>query len=114
TADKNPQWLQTGEMLQVGMTWKLAEGPWVGAEGGGGGGGDLATQKLMETLAELDKIQPTGLPTPAPNAPIEEYNLKRAEIIEKIIERVPPAEREVWIKQLADNLSTAALHAQAG
>src|SRR5262249_13036487 len=63
-------------------------------------------QKLLEELAVVDKAAPasTGAADPA----VVTHHLKRADLLEKIVAAAPEAEREQWIRQLADSFSTAA------
>ncbi len=106
-------WLQIGELIQVGLAWRLVEAPSPGAEGMAPGNdvaaGDPALQGLMDELRKLDQAPPKASDTPGPNAEIVRYNLQRASIVEKIIEKVArPEDRDQWTRQLADCLSAAA------
>jgi hypothetical protein len=110
-------WLQTGEMIQVGAAWRLVGGPTPGgtvdqvpASAGPvptAANTNPALQKLIEALAELDKAPPPVTGTPGPNAAVAQYNLKRADILEKILAEVKGSERDMWLRQVADSLSTA-------
>jgi thiol-disulfide isomerase/thioredoxin len=103
-------WIQTGPMIQVGAAWRLVDGP---AHGPGvdlptrddGGAGPSVTQdpkvqKLVEELSALDKKA-----VPAGGAAAT--HLARADLLEKIVAEVKPQEREPWIRQVADSLSSA-------
>jgi len=114
-------WIQLGDMIQVGKAWRLIQGPTAGiqppeetARGTGDGPGPLnikeAAKPLIEELNKLDKEGPgasrNGLVT---------FNLKRAAILEKIAANYTAAEerdqRDIWMRQVADCYASAA---QAG
>lgn len=110
SAGKNG-WLQTGELYQVGLAWRLTEGPVPGAAPADNAGGpdvnaNPELMKLVDELAALDKQTPpvNGVTDPR----VVQHHLKRADIIERIIAVVKPEEREAWIRQVADSLSGAA------
>lgn len=101
--------VQTGEMILVGQAWRLVGAPAAGtaAPAPTAGGLDIDNNpklaKLIEELSKLDKQQP------ATNGPESvDHHLKRATLAEKIVAEVKPEEREGWIRQIADSLSTAA------
>jgi thiol-disulfide isomerase/thioredoxin len=102
--------IQTGEMILVGQAWRLVGGPAPGmasAAPAAPGGLDIDSNpklaKLIEELSKLDKVQP------AVNTPeLVDHHLNRATLVEKIVAEVKPEEREAWIRQIADSLSTAA------
>jgi hypothetical protein len=111
-------WVQTGEMILVGQAWRLTDGPTPGATvidpdvqakiGPNAvpleGNPELA--KFVEELTTLDKAFGTaGDMSPAASA---KHHLVRADLLEKIVGKVKPTEREPWIRQVADSLSTAA------
>ena len=109
-------WLQTGEMIQVGSAWRLVSAPVQGATapetgpGSKNGPSDLADnpelQKLIEKLTEHDKHAPTS--APGVSAAVAQHHLQRADILELIVAKVKPAERDPWIRQVADSLSSSA------
>lgn len=102
--------LQTGELVQIGRTWKLVDGPSAGAAtqqastGGDGAPVPPEIQPLVEKLNELDK-QAGGLTTPQA---IAEFNAKRADVLEQINSRLSEDKKETWIKMLLDSHSAAA------
>jgi thiol-disulfide isomerase/thioredoxin len=112
--DNKHDWIQTGEMIRVGMAWRLVEGPIPGdavpeeKKEEVKGVTDPELQQLLKKLAELDGKAPPPPTTPEPNAEVCRYNLARAHLVEQIAPRVKPEEREQWVRQLADGLSTAA------
>lgn len=108
-------WLQTGELIQVGSAWRVVEGPSLGAlmeEDSNSSGGNRAfgkldfdrdpdLRKLVEELGNLDRQMAQGTPTP-------KQHLARATQLQKITERVKAEERDPWLRQIADSLSSAA------
>lgn len=114
-------WLQTGEMIQVGNAWRVVDAPVPGAVppdllAGNKAGTALdqnpALMKLIEELTALDKTAPTSVS--GVDAKVTQHHLKRADLLEKIVKEVKPEDREAWIRQVADSLSTAAQSAPAG
>src|SRR5262249_10289394 len=111
-------WLQTGEMIQVGAAWRLTAAPSQGvAEQPPPGSSTVSTdpklQKLIDELTEMDKSPPAS-GVGGPNAAVVKYNLKRVDLLEKIIAAVPAKDRETWIRQVADSLSPAAQNSTTG
>jgi peroxiredoxin len=109
TAGKN-DWIQTGELVQVGAAWRLIEAPAAGAVDGKSGpmGSDNPElQKLLTDLATLDGD--FSKKTDAKPADIVKYNLDRTGLIEKVIASVKSEdERGQWLRQQADCLAAAA------
>jgi hypothetical protein len=105
-------WLQTGEMIQVGLAWRIIDAPIAGdspANEGGSSPSDPALQALLEELRQLDVTAPTSqVGVPGPNPPVASYNLRRADVLQKIIAKVKPEEKEQWVRQVADCLGAAA------
>jgi thiol-disulfide isomerase/thioredoxin len=109
-------WIQTGEMYQVGGAWRLVSAPAPGAsapEAANGKGGSVnlddnpELQKLISELTELDKqVPPSAVSGTSPA--LAQHHLRRADILERIVGKVKPADRDPWIRQVADSLSTAA------
>jgi len=109
------EWIQTGELVQIGAAWKLVEGPAFGPaiedDGGPRQGNridlerDPALKKLLDELSALDMAAPGNSATPQA---MEQHHLKRADILEKIGGVVKASEREPWYRQLADSLASAA------
>jgi thiol-disulfide isomerase/thioredoxin len=104
-------WLQTGEMIQVGSAWRIVDAPAVGAapeDDGDRKGSDLSQdpelQKLIDELTKMDKEEGASANGPAG----VRYHLRRADQLEKIVGKVKPEDRDPWIRQVADSLSTAA------
>ncbi|VTS07922.1 TlpA disulfide reductase family protein [Tuwongella immobilis] len=115
-------WLQTGEIIQVGRAWRLVDGPVPGSRveevasntGVNSNGSIIPVEPeakpLLEDLKQVDATAPQG------NIPAEviRYNLARAAVLEKIISKSKPEQQEQWLKQLADCLSTASQAGDAG
>ena len=116
-----------GEMLLVGSTWKLTalprpmEGETVQVSDAGvlmqpttttprmtdtvAGTVTPETQKLLEQLRAIDQQSP---PPNAGSKQLVEYNTRRAEVLNKLIEASQtPAEREQWTRQLIDGIAAA-------
>ena len=111
------EWFQVGTMYLVGSAWKVVDAPSPGAgyseepdgksgaPAGGIGIEDPKTLKLVEVLTEHDKkAVPAGAGAVA-------HHVARADLLEKIVYSADPKQRDPWIRQLADSLSSAA---QAG
>jgi hypothetical protein len=111
-------WIQTGEMIQVGKAWRIVQGPAAGMQpppdehanvGINGPGVPIPTgaEKLIEALDKLDKDGPGQ-----GKAGLIAFNLKRAGILEQIAALYTKAEdrakRDVWLRQVADSLAAAA------
>jgi tetratricopeptide (TPR) repeat protein len=114
--DKKQEWMQTGRLLQVGMSWRLTEAPYIGAVMGNevGPTGNPELEKLMEQLSDLDKNTPPMPTQSGPSPAVMRYNLGRADIVERIAawySKNQPAKSADWVKQLADNLSAAVQYA---
>jgi thiol-disulfide isomerase/thioredoxin len=114
------EWFQVGSMYLVGAAWKIIDAPSPGAGGetevvensGKGGAGigidDPKTLKLVEALTELDKKEvPTGAAAVA-------HHIARADLLEKIVAAIKAEQRDAWIRQLADSLSSAVQAGSAG
>jgi len=118
--DAKHNWLQTGELIQVGKAWRIVQAPIPGMEQPpepDGGPGKIvgiqippgeAGKALMEKLNDLDV---KGV-TKAGPAGIIEFNLARAAIIEQIAALYTKVEdrskRDVWLRQVADCYAAAA------
>src|SRR5439155_7217107 len=70
------EWLQTGEMIQIGAAWRLIDGPTpgqgselIGGEGNASATGstlDKESQQLLDQLRQLDERAPASEPGPNP------------------------------------------------
>lgn len=110
--EKTHDFLQTGEMIQVGRAWKIVEAPIPGTTSTSTQSGN--TSEIGSTAnikPELEKLKLLDEKYKDKNAPkdIAEYNVLRAGILLEIVAKTTePKEREEWIKQVADCYSTAA------
>src|SRR5262249_20126569 len=97
-AGKN-EWVQTGEMIQVGAAWRLVEGPAPGATTLPANPGEPNTNPavlpLVEELTALDKAAPSVGGDPAA---LVAHHLKRADVLEKIIAKAKGEERDPWYR----------------
>jgi hypothetical protein len=103
--------LQTGELIQVGPAWRVIDAPAPGdASEVAQAPTDPALQGLLDKLRELDAKNGNLKTADAPgaNPEIARYNLQRADVLEQIVGKVKAEERVQWINQVADCLSTAA------
>jgi thiol-disulfide isomerase/thioredoxin len=114
-------WLQTGELVQIGRSWRVVDGPAEGhyadteaAQAATSGQTlqlDDAIKPLIERLKEID----AGAPKEGSSATaIVRYNQERATVLEQIVAKAPPAQRDQWLRQVADCLSAAAQYSPAG
>jgi hypothetical protein len=115
-------WVQTGEIIQVGTAWRLTGGPVPGPastedatpDGSKPMGSRIDSpelKRLIDELTAMDSRAPQGSPDPGPDAAVAQYHLARADKLEKIIAQFKPAEvedRDPFVRQLADSLCTAA------
>lgn len=108
--DRKHDWLDTGEMIQVGYAWRLTDAP---APHTGNdtdtkvevAGKDLQT--LYDALAVADKALAAAM-TAGKTEAIAKANMDRVAVLQKINVIEPKADvRESWTKQICDNLSTA-------
>jgi len=115
--EKDHDWLQTGEMIQVGRAWRLVGGPTPGhavsvpASAGGEAANvidfsDEELKGLIDKLQQLDKMATEAAKTTADSI---RYNLDRAAILELIAAKAKSAAAaDQWVRQIADCYSAAA------
>jgi Thioredoxin-like len=110
------KWLHTGEMIQVGMAWRLADVPSdkelagnaTDPNPGGTTSPNPELEKLSIALDAIDKTQPSIGPVRSGDAKVDTYFRKRIAIVQKIIPLDDAKMRENWYKQLFDNLMALA------
>jgi Thioredoxin-like len=113
-------WLQTGEMIQVGAAWRIIDAPTAGAastetaHGESPGLEDPKLMALVNELTDLDKKTPEAGSVAGPNPLTAKHHLLRTDLLEKIVAIAKPEQRDPWVRQMADSLSTAAQNSPAG
>ncbi len=113
-------WIQTGEMIQVGQAWRIVDAPAAGAAPVDTTAGidkqldsDPKLMGLVNELTDLDKKMAPDA-GPSPNPLMARHHLARVEILERIAAAAKPEARDPWIRQMADSLSTAAQNSPPG
>lgn len=109
------QFLQTGELVMVGRAWKVIEGPAAGpgaagvaADGAtGNGSGPVITPEIADLVKKVDELDKTA-PNPPAQPALAEYYVKRAAILEQIVQKLPPNQQSDWARLLVDSLAAAA------
>jgi hypothetical protein len=106
-------WLHTGEMIQVGMVWRLVDVPTdkenvLEPQGGTVVKNDPKLEKALNDLASLDKDSPPSASLLANNAAVDAYFRKRIDLVFQIIPLEKESDRETWYKQLCDNRASLA------
>ncbi len=116
TKGKKHEWLQTGEMVKVGMAWRLIDVPFVGSgpiEIDRPGGDNTELTKVLGEIAALDTkinaIPVIGSGNPA----LAGLYLERVGLVDKALPLVKAEDRESWYKQKADNLQSASMNSKA-
>lgn len=106
--------LNLGEMIQVGPTWRLVDAPSLGDDAASvGGQANPELQKLLDDLKNLDARAPREQGS-GPNPEVARYNLQRAELIQQVRAKDKPEQQELWVRQIAECLSAAAQASPAG
>jgi DNA-binding FrmR family transcriptional regulator len=113
--DNKHNWLQTGELIQVGRAWRVVQAPIAGSDIPAGPAETAATagqfkipagaEALIEKLKDLDKNPPKTVQETVA------YNMKRAAILEQIAALLKADDKmgkEVWIRQIAECYASAA------
>jgi hypothetical protein len=103
---KTTKFVQTGEIVQIGRAWKLVDGPGgdFGDPNAAGGSIPAEIAPLVAKLNELDQVNPAQLSS---REAVAGYNVKRAELLEQIVAKLPPEKQEQWQRLLIDALSAA-------
>lgn len=107
--DSKHDWLDTHEMIQVGYSWRLTDVPVPHSATPPPPGGGGPTPELQKVLAELDTLDkaPVTFGGAGKDDKAAQYNLSRVALIQKILPLVDEKDRENWVRQICDNLSTA-------
>jgi thiol-disulfide isomerase/thioredoxin len=113
--------LQTGELIQVGRAWRIVTAPSEGAadapmvaSGGPSDGVKIDVPDEVKPLLEELKRVDTAAPQNGSGPEVARYNLARAQVLERIVALVSGEARTSWVKQVADCYSAAAQNAPAG
>lgn len=94
-----------GEMIQVGLAWRLVDlGSEPTATPGGGDTGDPEEQKLFARLGAIDKE--LGTTIEVKSAKEVQLLMERAQVAEQIAVK-KPNERDTWLKQTVEALALA-------
>lgn len=114
--ERKHEWLSTGEMILVGLAWRLVDVP--NPETAPGSGNDVPTPaqagvnaeltKLLEQLTDID-TKLTAVGGAAANPLIK----ARIQLITTIMTKVDVKEHETWYRQLIDNHAAAAQNGDA-
>jgi peroxiredoxin len=105
TADKKHEWVHTGEMIQVGHLWRLTDVPGL-TDGPAPTTSSTGAKDLLDKLFALDKNQPAPQALPGKYQAIVEYNVQRVALLEQIYAKVDGGEKDVYMRQILDNLCT--------
>jgi hypothetical protein len=117
-------WIQLGDLIQVGKAWRLIQGPTAGMnpqpEATGVADGPGIGIKIPDDAAKFIKeLEDHDKNPPAPGKDgIIAFNVKRAQILEKIAACYKKPEekesRDVWVRQIADCYASAAQQGDKG
>ena len=101
---KTMAYLATGDMIQVGKSWRLIDGPNAGLPADENPDSSVAAipEHLRELMQTLSSVQ-----LPKTSSEMPKYHLQRAEILAKFVEQTKGTEQLPWLKQLIDSYSAA-------
>ncbi|MBY0524793.1 MAG: redoxin family protein [Gemmataceae bacterium] len=119
-ATNKTEGLLIGELIQVGTAYRIIDAPVPGQAGviddepKDGPKGTTVDKVLQPFMDELERLDKTAPKPDASAAELARYNLKRADILEKIVAQFDKPElkaqrdqRDQWLRQVADCLSAA-------
>jgi tetratricopeptide (TPR) repeat protein len=101
--NKKPDFFNTGELIQVGMAWRLVDVPHSEVK-------PITPppnpqlEALLKQLHDLDKEILPPVQTLENNPKVDRYYRTRITLVQQIIKLDDPKERENWYRQLFDNL----------
>lgn len=107
TEDKKAEVFQTGELLLVGRSWKVVDGPTVGAVGIGEEIGATIPKAIEKEVTQLSTLKPPAAATATP-AEVAKFHLGRAEVLEQIVSKTNGAQQFLWLRQLIEAYAAAA------
>jgi thiol-disulfide isomerase/thioredoxin len=104
--------LQTGELIEVGHAWRIIDAPAAGSRGDSApavaSGGVEIPEQIKGFIEQLKKVDEGSPKSGAAPEEMARYNVARADVLEKIVEALKGEQQEQWLRQLADSLSAAA------
>ena len=110
--NKENKWLHTGELIQVGMAWRLVDVPSEREDPATPPASQAAVnpelEKRLKWLAELDLTPPPSVGPVSQNKEVDSFYRKRINLVQQIIPFDKAEQREGWYKQLFDNLTALA------
>ena len=114
--NKDHKWLHTGEMIQVGMAWRLVDAPSDKDPTGASPdttkpttSGNPELEKLLQALAAHDLNPPKGVSgICVKNPEVDAYYRKRIQFVQQIMALDKADQAEGWDKQRFDNLTALA------
>jgi hypothetical protein len=112
-ANGKNDWVQTGELIHIGSAWRVIDAPAPGATVVSDASGPASSPKDPEVMKLIDRLTVLDKETP-PSSDIGafvKHHLRRADLLEELVAKVKPEERDPWIRQIGDSLSTAASQA---
>jgi len=105
------EWLHTGEMILAGFAWRMVEVPTLEDPTPGGGVNPapaIGNPQLNDIIAQVDKLDKNAPDLPPSQPTMKAYLNARIALVKKAVQAADAKDREVWYKQLFDNLSTLA------
>lgn len=102
---KDVKYMSTGEMVLIGRTWKLVDGPSAGLSAVSDEpveGVATVPEKIRPFVDELSKVAP-----PKDVADMARFHLERAMILEKCVAGTAGADQLPWLKQMIDSYAAA-------
>lgn len=102
---KTMSYFSTGEMVQIGRTWKLVEGPSKDAPVDGVEEGGLSGAVPKEIEGPVKRLQEVKPPTG--QADMYRYHTERAGILEECVTGTKGAQQMPWLKQMVDAYAAA-------
>jgi hypothetical protein len=97
--------LQTGELVQIGRSWKVIDGPAAGAATNDTTAGSVVEKGIEELVGKLNDLDKRA-PNPPTIESLAAFNAERAKLLEDIVARANA--KETWIKMLIDAHAAAA------
>jgi hypothetical protein len=101
---KTMSYFSTGEMLQVGRTWKLVDGPAAGTpvDTPEGPGMEAVPDEIKAAVKKLQEIKPPSGPSD-----MYRYHSERAAVLVECVSGTKGAQQLPWLKQMVDAYAAA-------